>query len=62
MLFSWLSVAVIKHFDQKQLRGGMGFIWLIVLGYSLSLRKIRAGNQAAIMEDEARKMAQWLLF
>lgn len=62
MLFSWLSVAVIKHFDQKQLRGGMGFIWLIVLGYSPSLRKIRAGNQAAIMEDEARKMAQWLLF
>jgi hypothetical protein len=45
MTFSFISVAVIKHLDQKQLRGIMEIYHLT--GYSPSLREVRAGNQAA---------------
>lgn len=48
---------MIKHFDQKQLRGGLGLIWLYS---SRSVQGSRQKLETVIMEDEVGKIAQWL--
>jgi hypothetical protein len=57
-----VSIAVIKHHDQKATWGGNGLAHFTLAGNNLSLREVRAGTQAKpeVKQKSQRHAVYWV--